>query len=226
MLGGGRIKYSSPVLADIDGNPGNGKEAVFIGGDYLIHAVSSGGKELWRYRIPDPACASRRSTRSSPAVGNLFGDGVPYVVAGYGGIPGKCDGGVIALRGRDGKIAWKFSVKKFNRRHPIRAVSFAVTSTPALADVNHDGQLEIAFGSLERNIFLLNANGKLRWYYNAADSVYSSAAFANVDEDPDLELIIGTAITQNKRLRPPCSERRLCLRIQNKGQEKETDFLP
>lgn len=225
VLGGGRIKYSSPVIAEVDGNKSNGKEVVFIGGDYIIHAVSSSGTELWRYKIADPGCGSRPSTRSSPAVGDLFGNGTPYVVAGYGGIPGKCDGGVVALRGRDGKPAWKFSAKRFNRRTRIRAVSYAVTSTPALADVNHDGKMEIAFGSLERNIYLLNADGSLRWYYNAADCVYSSAAFANVDDDPDLELIIGTAITQNKRLRPPTPDGGYVYAFKTKARKNKRIFF-
>ena len=140
---------------------------------------------------------------SSPAVGELWGNRVPYVVMGYGGVGGyRCDGGVVVMRGSDGQLMWNFSLQAYRAQQKYWAQFFSVISTPALADVDGDGIMEIAFGALDRNVYLLNANGSVRYYYNAADTVFSSASFLNVDSEPNLELIIGTDITRNRKLRP------------------------
>jgi hypothetical protein len=55
-------------------------------------------------------------------------------------------------------------------------------------------------------VYLLEATGKVRWFYNAADTVFSSPAFANVDRDKNLEMIIGTDISRNDHLRPPTKD--------------------
>jgi hypothetical protein len=162
---------------------------------------------MWTVQTPTANCNGLGTTNrllSSPAAGAIMGDGVPYVVIGYGG-PGRniCDGGVMAIRGTDGQVAWTFSLKNFARRSRFGANNHAAFSSPAIADTDGDGKMEIAFGSFDRNVYLLNHNGKVRWYYNAADTVWSSAAFANIDNDPQLELLIGTDISQNTRLRPP-----------------------
>ncbi|MFN3763837.1 MAG: hypothetical protein ACK4WK_11645, partial [Anaerolineae bacterium] len=55
--------------------------------------------------------------------------------------------------------------------------------------------MEIVFGSWDRNIYMLNHNGQYVWHYHVADSVWSTAALADLDGDGDLEIIIGTDIT-------------------------------
>src|SRR5690606_25084990 len=114
-----------------------------------------------------------------------------------------CDGGVVAYRGSDGKERWRFSTKRFARKARFGTNHHTVYSTPALADTNGDGTLEIGFGSFDRNVYLLTASGRVRWYYNAADTVFSSPAFVNVDSDRHLEMVIGTDISRNRALRPP-----------------------
>ena len=141
---------------------------------------------------------------ASPAVGEIFGNGIPYVVVSYGGLTTQsCDGGIIALKGTDGSKEWQFSTKSFNRKAHEWAMHFGVISTPALADTDGDGKMEIGFGALDRHVYLLNSDGSVRWYYLAADTVFSSAAFADIDDDPDLEMLIGTDISQNTRINPP-----------------------
>lgn len=206
VLPGGDVTYSSPALADIDGDPANGLETAVGGADGILYVYRADGSLLWSVNLPNKECAQSGSTNkllSSPAVGKLFGDGVPYVVVGYGGIGGRaCDGGVAVYRGPDGGAAWIFSLKLFAKREKFWSFSPTVFSSPALADTDGDGKMEIGFGSFDRNVYLLNANGTVRWYYNAADTIWSSPAFANVDKDPDLEMIIGTDISANSRIRP------------------------
>lgn len=199
---GGRALYSAPAIAEVDGDTSNGKEIVVAGNDGIITSLRSDGTELWAASTPDSGCGGRSRSYSSPAVGELFGDGVPYVVVGYGGFSKRCQGGVIALDGRNGSLRWNFSTKDFAKKEKFWAVLHNVFSTPALADTDGDGKMEIGFGSFDRSVYLLNADGSIRWYYQAADTVWSSPAFANIDSTPELEMIIGTDISQNKALKP------------------------
>lgn len=204
-LSGGPALLASPVIAEVDGNPANGNEVVVAGADGNVYAYRADGTLLWQQQTPNFPCrgaSSNNKVLSSPAVGRLFGD-VPYVVIGYGGPGGNvCPGGVVAYRGPDGVQIWNFNLKKFARRKRFGAISHSVVSTPALADTDGDGRMEIGFGSFDRNVYLLEATGKPRWFYNAADTIWSSASFANVDDDPQLEMIIGTDISRNSRLKP------------------------
>ncbi len=120
------------------------------------------------------------------------------MVVGYGGFGGAvCGGGVVAYRGSDGAMLWHFDLKRFSKREHFYARLHSVFSSPAVADVDGDGKMEVGFGAFDRNIYLLNADGTLRWYYHAADTVWSSPAFADVNADGKLEMIIGSDMTQN-----------------------------
>ena len=205
-LPGAEITYGSPAVADIDGDPGNGLEIAITGQDAKLHVIKSNGSLLWSAPLPVHKCKKYSTTNksfSSPAVGDLFGKGVPYVVVGYGGIGTRgCGGGVAAFRGTDGKRRWRFNTKRFAKKKNFWTNSNTVFSTIALADTNGNGKMEIGFGSYDRNVYFLNARGKVLWYYNAADTIWSSAAFSDINNDGRKELIIGTDISRNDDLSP------------------------
>ena len=202
-LGGAGPGYSSPAIAEIDGDTTDGKEVVVGVADGRVVAIKSDGSTLWSVSLPSATCSGGTKVFSSPAVGAIFGNGVPYVVIGYGNLESRaCDGGVVAINGSSGQLAWKFSIKDFAKKNRFFAFRNTVFSTPALADTDGDGRMEIGFGGFDRSVYLLNANGSVRWYYQAADTVWSSPAFADVDGDGRLEMIIGTDISQNLRLKP------------------------
>jgi hypothetical protein len=200
----------SPAVGDIDNDPLNGLETVISTSDGTVQALSSTGVLLWSAQTPNTTCAETPSgdkIHSSPVIGDLFGNGEKYVVVGYGGFRGKpCDGGVIAYRGATGAVAWTFSIKAWAKKERFFAFRHAVWGTPTLADVDRDGTLEVGFGSFDRNVYLLNSNGSVRWYYNAADTVFPSPAFADVAGDRGLEMIMGTDISGNSRIRPPTQD--------------------
>jgi hypothetical protein len=197
----------TPAVAELDGDTANGLETVITTPDGRIQMLSSSGAVVWSVETPNVSCTAAPSNDklySSPAVGDLFGTGEMYVVVGYGGFRGKvCDGGVAAYRASTGERAWIFSIKDFSKRQRFFAFRHAVYGTPTLADVDRDGKLEIGFGSFDRNVYLLNSDGSVRWYYNAADTVFPSPVFANIIGDSKLEMIIGTDISKNTKLRPP-----------------------
>lgn len=207
ILNGGDVTYSAPVIGEVDGNLANGREVVVGGADGILHAYRADGTPLWNKALPNASCSQASSNNkllSSPSVGELFGDGVPYVVVGYGGVGGrKCDGGLVAIRGSDGATQWEFSLRKFAKKEKFGTLSYTVFSSPTLADVDGNGTLEIGFGSFDRNVYLLNSNGSVRWYYNAADTIWSSPVFLDVTGDGDPEMIIGTDISGNLKIKPP-----------------------
>lgn len=198
---------SSVASGELDGNPENGPETVIATVSGTVSAVRTDGTIIWSVNTPNASCPfSPKNDKvfSSPVIGDLFGNGVPHVVLGYGGFKGKpCDGGVIALRGDTGATAWNFSIQKWAKRRGFDAFRNSVYGTPAIADVDGDGKLEIGFGAFDRNVYLLNSNGSVRWYYNAADTVFSTPAFANVDSSSSLEMLIGTDISKNTKISPP-----------------------
>ena len=66
-------------------------------------------------------------------------------------------------------------------------------STPAVGDVDNDGDLEVVIGSDDGNVYVLNgANGALEHKFSTGGAVYASAALANLDGDDYLEIVIGS----------------------------------
>ena len=201
LLSGNSVVRSSPVIAEVDSNRANHLEVVVGSGDGTLYVYKSDGTLHWQTNVMPSACTPRAGDNrlnSSPAVGYLDGpQGDPFVVVGYGTIQeSNCDGGIVAYNGRTGALRWRFSLHAWraSQGYPIEAL-YGVVSSPALADTDGDGKLEIGIGGLDRNVYLLNADGTPRWYYHAADTVWSSPAFANIDPDPALEMLIGTDIS-------------------------------
>jgi len=225
VLAGNDVQYSSTAVGDLDNNPSNGLETAVASSNGTLHVVSPSGEVLWSRVLPSSACTESRANNklySSPTIGDLYGNGSKAIVIGYGGLGGRnCDGGVSAFRANDGKLLWNFSLKKFGKKEKFGAQSRGVFSTPALADTDGDGKLEVGFGSFDRNVYLLNYNGTVRWYYNAADTVWSSATFYNVDQDPDLEMIIGTDISKNTKINPPTHNGGYLYAFKTKARKKK-----
>jgi hypothetical protein len=205
--GGGIIRRGSPTIAEIDGSSADGKEIVVGNNDGWLYVYHKNGSLAWKQNVLPSACTYQSGDgiiNSAPAVGNIFGGSTPYVVVSYGTInTSTCDGGVVVFNGATGALRWRFSLRAWqaSEGYPVEGLYGAVSS-PALADTDADGQMEIGFGGFDRNVYLLNADGTVRWYYRAADTVWSSPVFVNLDDDPELELVIGTDISANSHLNP------------------------
>jgi hypothetical protein len=211
QLSGGHIVRSSPTIAEIDGNTVNHNEVAVGGRDGKLYVYQANGSLLWEKTIPglDPNCRPAEQASgnpliaSAPAVGDIDGNGTPDVVVGYGSAPptDNCAAGVAAFDGATGALKWNFTLR--NRTWNASELLYGVWSSPAIADTDGDGKMEIAFGSFDRHFYLLSFDGNVRWIYQAADTVWSSPMFLNVDNDPQLEVIFGTDISQNPVLIPP-----------------------
>lgn len=208
QLSGREVNYSSPTAYDLDSNQENGLEIVVGGSDGTVYALYADGTLFWQADLRIKACSRTGDTNklfSSPAIGDVKGKGVPYVLIGYGGVgAGNCPGGVVTIDGTTGEILKDLNLKRYTNRNGIWANQWGVFSTPSLGDTNGDGKLEAAFGSFDRGIYLLSHKGKkLYWRYSAADTSWSSGAMADLDSDGFQELYIGTDISRNDALSPP-----------------------
>jgi len=136
-------------------------------------------------------------------VGDINRDGHPEVVVGVGADVADMNhqGGVVAYT-YDGQFLWRFTTQD---HYPNDGYPEGVFASPALCDVDGDGDMEIAFGAWDQRIYLLDHNGNSLWnnkpagfpglgYYNA-DSIWSSAACADLNRDGYQEIITGADIS-------------------------------
>jgi hypothetical protein len=64
-----------------------------------------------------------------------------------------------------------------------------VQSPPVAGDVDNDGYLEIAVGSDNGNLYMLNRTGGLVWNYTTGGRIRTSPAIGNLDLDQKLEVV-------------------------------------
>jgi hypothetical protein len=202
---------SSPVVTDLDGDgsrevvvAGRNLESGSPGRGGMVYAYRHNGSLFWQKPVRAPV-------NSTPSIADLTGDGHPDIVVAMGGIVGtqQWHGGVIALNGLTGAELWTFDTQDWLNHSPD-GWRDGVFSTPAIGDVNGDGQPEIAFGAWDQCIYLLDASGKPLWgnlpgilgetycgghgFYNE-DTIWSSPALADVTGNGRLEIIIGADIS-------------------------------
>jgi hypothetical protein len=135
--------FGAPALGDIDGD---GQLEVLVAAQPIysfpcdIWAWNADGTNVtgWPRNVgPDPAALIAAGGTSSPALGDLDGDGRPEVVLGYGG-------GICAWHG-DGTVVadWPQSVSSLIR-----------WSSPALGDVLGNGHLDVVIGSWDHKVYV------------------------------------------------------------------------
>src|SRR5262245_65650528 len=91
---------------------------------------------------------------SSPALGDIDGDGRVEVVVGGGHFYHRSDGmKVFAWHADDGSSLPGWPIATFGSTMP----------SPALGDVNGDGIPEVAVASYDSTVRMYRGNGQLRW---------------------------------------------------------------
>jgi FG-GAP repeat protein len=177
------IKHSSPVVA----NMGSEGKLIIVG--------SQGGK-LYAFRYSNGALTKAWDTGSaietyidsSPAIGDLNSDGCPEVLVGAGNEYRPYNSGVHVFDCHGSKHRFWKAPGHAKPNH------VGVFSTPAIGDVNGDGDLEVAYGSFNQKIYLKDRNGADMpgWPRENYDTVWSSPSLADTDADGKKEIIIGT----------------------------------
>lgn len=203
--------FGSPLLADINGN-GN-LEIIAVTNKGFVVAINANGGKMWEKDIAPHfgMSAGTHEIHARPAAADLDGDGTVEIVIGAGAIkPTVCtQGGVIVLNG-NGQVRAGWPFLSADEGVPPAGCRDTIFSSPALGDLNNDGNLEIVVAGFDKRIYTLRHDGTLMPNYPAnsalsvrfptwpslqgklADNTWASPALADIDGDGYLDIIIST----------------------------------
>lgn len=152
--------YASPALAQLNGR---GKLDIVVGAaDGRVYAWNGRGRRLRGWPVEARDGDDRERVISSPAVGDIDGDGAPDVVEAsaevYGSVP-QTEGRVYAwdARGRP-KPGWPIRPPAL-AADAIPIAGEGVPASPALADVDGDGADEVAIAAFTGQPDLYRGDG-------------------------------------------------------------------
>ncbi|MEA2124876.1 MAG: hypothetical protein QOI80_1658, partial [Solirubrobacteraceae bacterium] len=160
--------YASPALADLDRD---GTLDIVVGAaDQHIYAIDGRGRDLpgWPVLARDTPDGDVTKILSSPAIGDLDGDGHPDVVEGtaevYGSTP-NTEGRVYAFDGAGKRLAgWPIKPPAL-AADAIPLAGEGTPMSPVLADVDGDGRDEVAIAAFTGMPELYGGDGARRLAY-------------------------------------------------------------
>jgi hypothetical protein len=178
--GGSPVALSSPNVANLDGQP-----SVVVGDRagriYALHLANGSGVGGWPYNTGAPV-------DSSPSVAPVNGNGLDTVYVGSGNVLTPATGGYQAISPGGGDQWFVPATNPATDGSSDSAVSAGLTVG------NYAGGYGVAAGSLGQNTYALAAtNGAVLagfpWF--SADSVFSTAAVADLYADGNAEIVSG-----------------------------------
>ncbi len=228
---------TKPAIADLNGD--SVPEIVVTVGDILtkphnggIVALNNAGQPLpgWPIVSPDEGGGGANlglpngyadGIITSPAVGDVTGDGVPEIIYGANYR--------IHVRTIDGSYRFPYT-NPGDYPNPAKTYGWpqfvldTIWSSPAIADMNGDGVNDIVVGVDAHNeawsfapshpeawrytveggdLYVFNGDGSIQWIANQDEIFQSSPAVADIDGNGDLEIIAGTGTYYSQTFNRP-----------------------
>jgi len=204
--------WGSPALDDLDGD--GDLEVVVLGFDRRIHAWHHDGSVMTGWPIyRDNGDALLRGGWGSPALGDIDGDGLPEVVVGTDSPEWEGDGGGAAPDYTKGTV-WAINADSSNVPGWPVTTENSVQSSPALGDIDGDGELEVIIGSGStseggdgRMVYAWNGDGSpaTGWPKTTSGDMPASPALGDLDGDGALEVVIGCGTEGDAYNPAPCT---------------------
>jgi len=194
ISGGKQVSFSQPIVADL-GLSGGVKSILYGTVDGKLHVIFRNGSGVWGEAPGFPVQVSPSAScpfsciHGSPAVGVL--GGAVAIVVPYGDPGSRGPGGVKVYR-NNGALVWQ-RVSDDRVEGPDGQPD-PVLGSPAIGDVNGDGQNDVVWGSTDYFIYAVNgATGANLpgWPKFIRDTVRSSPALHDLDGDGRLDIVIG-----------------------------------
>ncbi len=199
---------SVPVVLDLDGD--GPQEIVLASADGILSLISGKTNQvIWTKNLAEYLSGySKVYVEAGLAAGDLDNDGKIEVVIATGGRPISAakPGAVIVLTYVGGatpfalKAGWPryaFDELGSSGDHPDGTPD-GFLSTPAIGDIDGDGQKEVVIGGMDRRLHAWHADGSYvtGWPIDRTKNLFrdtiSSPALADLDNDGKAEIIIGT----------------------------------
>jgi hypothetical protein len=197
--------YNAPAAGDLDGDGDLDLLVGVIGGAYAPNKTSA--DNLYRLEQTAPGTWTTRSTRalgnldigseSSPALGDLDGDGDLDLLVGNKLEPGNPGQALLHLFTNDGtRTAPSF------REAGTVPVGTGFHFAPVLADLDGDGDLDLVLGNWRDALQYYRNDGSRKMVnFVLADTAlvkitrgsHTTPAFGDLDGDGDLDLLVGEA---------------------------------
>ncbi len=191
--------FASPSIADI--NDDGVQEVIFGAWDYRMYVVKgTNGSTVspWPIEILD-------SSWSSPAIADLDQDGYLDITFGgdlsYNSAACTQDGGLFRAMSHDGEYLPGFADPVgCDPNAPLTyglCVNQTIYSSPAIGDLDRDGDLEMVVGSGRAFpgghwVKIWDSEGQLLRTLSTDDFVFSSPALADLNGDTYLDIVAGT----------------------------------
>lgn len=193
--------FSSAAIGDLDGD--RSLEIVIGTSDGTLVALKADGtpfSNAWPITLPrrQPTLLARNDVDSSPALGDLNGDGFPEIAV-------LSDEGVLYVYTKEGQPLPGFPFIAPANTFAPGMTGAANSASPLIVDLNGDHHLDVLVGMSNGRVYGFHADGMLVAGFplilppgsapdqpaRPGDNILSTPALGDVDGDGRLELAVG-----------------------------------